>query len=203
MALDLPHTRIAYLQLREEQEAMGEGYRFLDEKRLILAAEILAQLDRYQETLAAFRTAYTQAALRFRAAIERHGLEGIELYPPAVAPKEGFELSSRSVLGVEVHTLEYRLDPIVAPPAVEPSPEAESCRSHFRDLVPLLGALAALAGNLERLRRDYLRTARRARALEDVFLPEVAEALGAIDAVLEEQEREEAVRVRRARAHVS
>lgn len=179
---------------------MGEGYRFLDEKRLILAAEILAELQRYQDTLAAFRAAYAQAARQFRAAIERHGLEGIELYPPAAAPTGRFALSSRSVLGVELQTLECELDALAAAPAVEPSPEADACRTAFHALIPQLAHLAAQAGNLERLRRDYLRTSRRARALEDVLLPEVAEALGTIDGVLEEQEREEAVRVRRARA---
>ncbi len=199
MALDLPPTRVAYLQLKEEQEAMGEGYRFLDEKRLILASEILAELARYEATLGAFRDAYAQAARELRAAVARHGLEGIQVYPAAV-PSGGFERVTRSVLGVEVQRIECRWDPSTAPPAVEPSPEAEACRSAFLALIPQVATLAAQAGNLERLRQDYLRTSRRARALEDVLLPEVAETLAAIDAVLEEQEREEAVRVRRARA---
>lgn len=196
MTLDLPPTRVANLQLKEEQEAMVEGYRFLDEKRLILAAEILAELACYRETLAAFRIAYDQAARQLRLAIERQGLEGIELYPPAAAPGGRFELSHRSVLGVEIQTLEWQLDPLVIPPAVEPSPEAEACRKAFRTLLPQIGRMAAHRGNLERLRQDYLRASRRARALEDVLLPEVAKQLAAIDAVLEEQEREEAVRVR-------
>lgn len=179
---------------------MGEGYRFLDEKRLILAAEILAELHRYQETLAAFRTAYAQAAQQLRTAIVRHGLEGIEVYPAAAAPAGRFDLSTRSLLGVALHTLDCQLDPVSVSPAVEPSPEAEGCLSLFRSLIPQLARLAAHAGNLERLRQDYLRSSRRARALEDVLMPEVAQALGAIEAVLEEQEREDAVRVRRARA---
>ena len=63
--------------------------------------------------------------------------------------------------------------------------------------MPLAARLAVLTGNLERLRVEYLRTSRRARALEDVLLPEIDERLGVIDNALEEQEREEAVRVRR------
>jgi V/A-type H+/Na+-transporting ATPase subunit D len=199
VALDLPPTRIAYLELKEEQEAMGEGYRFLDEKRLILAGAILAELAGYQEALAGFRAGYAKAAAALRAAIRRHGLEGVAVYPAAVAPSGRLDLRTRSVLGVAVQALECHLDPLAAPGAVDPSAEAEACRAAFRDLIPLLAKLAALAGNLERLRREYLRTTRRARALEDVLLPEVAEALAMIDTVLEEQEREDAVRVRRAR----
>jgi virulence factor Mce-like protein len=57
---------------------------------------------------------------------------------------------------------------------------------------------ADLVANLERLRAEYARTARRARAMEDVLLPEIDNTLSAIDTALEELEREEAVRVRRA-----
>jgi V/A-type H+-transporting ATPase subunit D len=39
-------TRSAFLELKEERSGMREGYRSLDEKRLILAAEILAELGR-------------------------------------------------------------------------------------------------------------------------------------------------------------
>jgi V/A-type H+-transporting ATPase subunit D len=57
-------------------------------------------------------------------------------------------------------------------------------------------ALAAQAGNLERLGREYRRTARRARALEDVLLPEINEAVADVSGRLEEIDREEAIRVR-------
>jgi V/A-type H+-transporting ATPase subunit D len=43
---------------------------------------------------------------------------------------------------------------------------------------------------------EYIRTARRARALEDVLLPAMDETLKAVDAALEELDREEAIRVR-------
>jgi V/A-type H+/Na+-transporting ATPase subunit D len=64
-------------------------------------------------------------------------------------------------------------------------------------LLPIAARLAVLTGNLERLRVEYLRTSRRARALEDVLLPEMDARIDVIDNALEELEREEAVRVRR------
>ena len=67
----------------------------------------------------------------------------------------------------------------------------------FLLLIPRCVRLADLAANLERLRAEYARTARRARAMEDVLLPEIDATLAAIDTALEELEREEAVRVRR------
>ena len=57
---------------------------------------------------------------------------------------------------------------------------------------------AASAGNLERLAAEYRRTERRARALENVLLPEIERALRTTEEHLEQADREEAVRIRTA-----
>ena len=41
---DRSPTRSAYLEIQEELERLGEGYRFLDEKSMLLAHEMLRQL---------------------------------------------------------------------------------------------------------------------------------------------------------------
>ena len=46
-ATDQAPTRAAVLALREERVVVGEAYDFLDEKRLLLAAELLRQLEGY------------------------------------------------------------------------------------------------------------------------------------------------------------
>lgn len=45
-------TRAALLALKDERTVVTEAYNFLDEKRLLLASELLHQLDRYQQLLA-------------------------------------------------------------------------------------------------------------------------------------------------------
>ncbi|MGE5153374.1 MAG: V-type ATP synthase subunit D [Bdellovibrio bacteriovorus] len=191
-------TQSLLLELKEERVGMREGYRFLDEKRLILASEILAELARYQAEQRAFESDYAAASAALQEAVVRHGVEELSLYPPA--PPIGGEmiLKPRSVLGVTVYDLTCQMaEPEPAPQTALLSPEAERCRDAFRALIPRAAHLAALAGNLERLREDYARTARRARAMEDVLLPELDETLKAVEGALEELEREEAVRARR------
>lgn len=51
---DTTPTHTAVLELKEERQVVREGYDFLDEKRLLLAAEILRQLRRYQELMSEF-----------------------------------------------------------------------------------------------------------------------------------------------------
>lgn len=192
-------TQSLLLELREERQGMREGYRFLDEKRLILAGEILAGLKRYAADLHAFELDYQRAALALREALARHGIEGLALYPAAAPIALDLELQPRSVLGVKVYDLTCQMAPAELPVDTPlASPEAEHCREAFRDLIPRTAHLAAQVGNLERLRLDYARTARRARALEDVLLPELDESLHGIASALEELDREEAVRARRA-----
>ena len=207
---EITPTHSAYLELKAERAGMREGYRFLDEKRLILASEILSALAAFESALARWRAAHREALSALRAAVGRHGLEELSLYPP---PPSGLgcdsERKTRSVLGVRIERLaggeagagseSGQVDPAVPPAApVNPSPEAAHCARCFAALPPLAQELAVLTGNLERLRVEYIRTARRARALEDVLLPELDDNLQAIDSALEELEREEAIRVRRA-----
>jgi V/A-type H+-transporting ATPase subunit D len=196
-------THSAFLELKEERVGMQEGYHFLDEKRLILAAEILTSLATYARELAAFHADYAAAAQALSAATARHGLEGLSLYPPAPQPDGEVRVTERSVLGVRVQETQWPMPPAAglgpeSPEAVDRSPEGDACRAVFVALIPRCAHLADLAANLERLRAEYARTARRARAMEDVLLPEIDATLSAIDTALEELEREESVRVRRA-----
>jgi V/A-type H+-transporting ATPase subunit D len=194
---DVIPTRSALLELQEEHVSMAEGYRFLDEKRLVLAAELVRALAEYQGLRARYAAALDAAREALIAAVERHGLEGLAVYPPLALPDAALEVHSRSVLGVQVMAAHLDLGaPAEAWPAPNPSPEARAARQAFLALWPLAAALAAIAGNLERLREDYQRTARRARALEDVLLPEIDETLSALTLVLEDLDREDALRVR-------
>jgi len=198
---EITPTHSAFLELREERAGMQEGYGFLDEKRLILAAEILSELARYEQAREGFRQAYTKAAAGLRTALARHGLEGLEIYPKAAVPCRELRVESRSVLGVRVQAAAWETGERETPPrTVGTSPEADECRDSFVDLVLHAAHLAVLAGNLERLRLEYSRTARRARALEDVLLPEIDESLRLVEGALEEMEREEAMRVRQVRS---
>jgi V/A-type H+-transporting ATPase subunit D len=192
---DIAPTRSAYLELLDDRRSMQEGYHFLDEKRLILAGEIVAELQGYEQAKESFDELYVAAVASLKAAVQRHGLEGLEVYPALVNPSARVESSSRSVLGVAVTEAHLVVGDGESRPAVFASPEAEHCRLMFLRVLQEATALAALESSLRRLWDEYRRTSRRARALEDVLLPEMDETLRQIDSGLEEQDREEAIRV--------
>lgn len=185
-------TRSAALALREQARAMREGHAFLDEKCLVLAGAMLRELRRYDAARGALEALRTAAAGRLAAAIERHGLQGLQCQPALDLAAASLTLERASLLGVERR--EARLDPAAAraPDAVHATPEATACRAAFAALLIQLATIAAISGNLARLEREYRRTVRRVRALEDVLIPETTGTLAAIEERLEELEREEA-----------
>jgi V/A-type H+-transporting ATPase subunit D len=191
-------TQAALLALKEERAVIDEAYEFLDEKRLLLAAELLRQLTRYESLNNELGTLTQQAAGQLKAAVQRHGLQELGVYPARLQGRQTLEKRQKNFMGVTL--IETRLDIAATPVVVKPcfaSDEADLCRSAFEQLVVKNAELSGVVGNLYRLMVEYRMTERRARALENIILPEVEQAFKEIGTHLEEMEFEDAIRVRR------
>jgi len=199
--MDITPTRSIALELRDERRAMHEGYVFLDEKCLLLAGEMLRELARYTERQRAFAILWERAVVALQAAVARHGLEGMQVYPPVDVSSAEIRSVTRSLMGVRLVVAEWVGAPTGGAPAVDHSPEAEACRGAWSRLVAEAVPLAAVVGNLERLQQEYHRAVRRARALSDVLLPELDRTLYEIETRLAEQDQEDAIWMRRDDAH--
>jgi len=210
----LSPSRSAFLELKEERQLVREGFEFLDEKRVILAQEMLKRLEAWKTARDRYDALHEEAAAALARALGRHGLDGLGIYP--VQRMEHAELALKESRFLGVNLLDGSFEawpekemgtvPISSgnrdcphlPNAVNPSPEAERCREAFSKLVPLAFELAVMRASLERLVREYVRTERRARALENVVLPEIESSLRFMDEQLEAMDQEEAIRVRNA-----
>jgi V/A-type H+/Na+-transporting ATPase subunit D len=194
---DVTPTRSSVLEQKDERKAMHEGYVFLDEKCLLLAGEMLRELAHYTALQRHFLAAWEPAVASLQAAVARHGLEGLETYSPADLSDARIARTPRTLMGVKLQDAEFLATTTAAgTPAMDRSPEAEVCRRAFRDLLGPAAELAAVAGNLERLQQEYQRAVRRARALQDVLLPELDRNIGEIETRLEELEQEDAIWMR-------
>jgi V/A-type H+/Na+-transporting ATPase subunit D len=197
----LSPTRSAFLELKEERQLVREGFEFLDEKRVILAQEMLRRLQAWREARARYDAMHETAAAALARALGRHGLDGLGIYPVLRLEEASVALREHRFLGVNLLDGAFdtgRDDRLVPPPAVNPSPEAERCREAFSALLPLAFEMAVMRASLERLVAEYIRTERRARALENVVLPEIEGSLRFMDEQLEAMDQEEAIRVRNA-----
>ncbi len=189
-------TRSAALELVDERKLMRQGYEFLDEKRMLLATEMLRQLRSYQEVLERVRAESKAASDALAAAVERHGFDDLQVYPVSTPP--GPPASARSLfLGIAILTAKgLPSSQALTQAAVDPSPEAKACGAAFEALLLSAADIGMRAGNLHRLAREYRRTERRAKALEKILLPEVEEAIKTVNEQLDTMDREETTRTR-------
>ncbi len=189
-------TRSAAHELADERKLMRQGYEFLDEKRMLLATEMLRQLREYQKVSARLMNETKAAADALAAAVERHGFDDLQVYPGSAPPAP--PAHARSLfLGIAMLTaVAAPSSNLPEPIAVDPSPEAKACRAGFERLLQIAADIGVRAGNLHRLAREYRRTERRAKALEKILLPEVEDAIKRIDEQLDTMDREETIRTR-------
>jgi V/A-type H+-transporting ATPase subunit D len=189
-------TRSAILQMREEHAVVLEAYDFLDEKRLLLAAELLRQLGDYEDLLKQYDDVRKRAEGALVATIRRHGLQGAQVYPGCYLQDAELDAAARTFMGVQLLNTRLILPSECAPDTIcQPSPEAEQCRLEFLELTRVGAVLAGVSGNLHRLLAEYRKTERRARALENVVIPEMSSKLHDMSSRLEELDQEDVVRV--------
>jgi V/A-type H+-transporting ATPase subunit D len=170
---------------------MHEGYLFLDEKCLLLAGAMLRELRRFDAARRRLRDLQSQAAAALGAAVKHHGLQGLQCYPASPQETITLKVQQRLLLNVPLLDASTRHELVATPEPAYFSPEAEDCRTEFSALTQQLVIMAAMSGNLMRLYREYRRSVRRVRALQDVLLPELDGEMNEIEIQLEELERDE------------
>jgi V/A-type H+-transporting ATPase subunit D len=189
-------TRIAQLELKDEQRLVKEGYELLDERRIRLAAEIRRQLGRLRRWQDEIHKSQLTTRTALVAALGRHGLDELSAYPTLAAEDE-LSFARTRVFGMELLEAHWQAGAThLTQVAVNPSAEARHCAGRYRELLEPVLMAAVCSLNLRRLLREYVRTERRARAIENVLLPEVEWSLRFVDEQLELLDQEEIARVR-------
>jgi V/A-type H+/Na+-transporting ATPase subunit D len=192
-------TRVALLELRDERRLVQEGYELLDEKRVLLATEILRELRAHEAARTALDRFWLEAREALAGAVEIHGFEDLTVEPPCLLDSALLRQAQRNFLGLRLAEASLDSAPCLpASPPVRSTPELRRCSGAFRQLTMELVAQAARAASLRRLVEEYRRTERRARALENVLLPEIDHSVKFIEEQLDAVDQEEAVRVRNA-----
>jgi V/A-type H+-transporting ATPase subunit D len=190
------------LELKDEQRLVQEGYALLDEKRILLAAEIQRQLGRLVALQRDCIMLENDALARTLSAVGRHGLDELAVYPPLSLAEDQLSVHCSRLLGLELLTVRLEISAQSTPcqgQPVNPTPEARACARAHQDLLSRAVELAACGVNLRRLVQDYIRTERRAKAIENVLMPDIVSTLKLIEEQLESIDQEEIARLRQRR----
>jgi len=200
---EITATRIAVMELKDERQLVHEGYELLDEKRLLLAAQIQRELAHFNALRRESAELSTDLRSRVLAAVQRHGLDELSVYPPPLTLSAERLVIRRSRLFsltlLEAHLESTTQAPDAREQPVNPTPEARACAEVQHKWLRRAVELAACSVNLRRLVRDYVRTERRARAIENVLMPDIESAIKIIEEQLEGMDQEEIARLRQRR----
>jgi V/A-type H+-transporting ATPase subunit D len=124
------------------------------------------------------------------------------VHPRASLAAEAVVYARSRLLGLQLIDARLRAADATAPPAVpeeSASQEARECIHAYRALLARAVALAACGLTLRRLLREYVRTERRTRAIENILLPEIDAAVRLLEEQLDGMDQEEFARLRQQR----
>lgn len=190
-------SRAALLELRRERELIEQGHRFLDEKRMQLARELLRRIEDYKQARKELQDAETRARQVLVNAVTAHGLSDLQAYPALTLEEVDRDMDEVWFLGLSLPevSLSLNLNGPQQVPAV-PRPAAENTGEEYARVIEMAAKCAAMLTSMLRLEAEYKRTERSVRALENVVMPEIRHQESSTEDALAELEQEEAVRVR-------
>jgi V/A-type H+-transporting ATPase subunit D len=166
----------------------------------MLAHEMLRQLAAYESTQEEIVLAEKLAIGALDAGISRHGLDTLEAYPPWDIHELEPPVISSGYLGLTLLEASWSEQPEPATPENwMNSPEVHACRLHYLRCLQLYFQQSLTSANLLRLKEEYVRSERRARALDQLIMPEMRKSLKQIEEKLDEIEQEENFSVRNAK----
>jgi V/A-type H+/Na+-transporting ATPase subunit D len=203
---ELIATRAELLSRRARITLARQGRDLLTDKRAALMREFGRLSASVLEREAALGKQAIEARRELRDAVVFDGPEVIDSSAFAASGAVDVRLSARSVAGVLVVEIEH--DSVARPRTARgysllaTTVRTDLVAASFETQLDLLLDAAAAVLSLRRLAGEIARTTRRISALEHVVVPGLELERDMITMVLEEREREDRVRLRRARAAV-
>lgn len=172
------------------------GYELLDKKRNILIREMMQLIGRagelHEKIGATFGAAYS--------ALQRANVtEGIRPDLAAEVPADdSLRIRFRSVMGVEIPIVNCETGkPHAAPYSLSSSNSAlDEAYMRFSEVKQLSALMAEVDSSVYRLAVAIKKTQKRARALQNIIIPDSERTIREISSVLEEKEREEFARMK-------
>ena len=172
------------------------GYELLDRKRNILIRELMSLVDKAGELRGSIEDTYKEAYSALQLANISMGL--VTHYANCIPVETGVEISTRSVMGVELPTLRLNT---TSPMGLYYDLESTNgtldvAYLKFNEVKTLTVELAEVETSVIRLAEAIQKTQKRANALGNVQIPQMQKTIKSIDEVLSEREREEFSRLK-------
>jgi V/A-type H+/Na+-transporting ATPase subunit D len=188
---NVPPTRSNLLRTRQDLRFAREGFEILDQKREVLAKELVSQANDAEELQDRMEKMLAEAYRVLEKAMLTMGREHVEWAALAVHKSVEVQLKFHGVMGIELPLVESNgKPPEMSYSLGDTSVSLDQASAAFREILSLIPDLSRLVTTVWRLAIELRKTQRRVNALEYIFIPEYEETIAYIESSLEERERE-------------
>lgn len=189
--IELPPTKSSLRKLKDDLAFAYEGYDLLNQKREILALEIVKKISAIREIEADFQEALNELYAGYRNAAVDMGSEAVTLQ--SCMETRGYFLKTdfTKLMGLKLPDIQINMknpQPVALP---QTSTAYDDAKEKSRRVLPILAQYATITKSVIVLSRELKKVQRRVNALEKIFIPQHEEAKKYITDRIEEMEREE------------
>ena len=196
MAQQIFPTKANLMNTKKSLELAKLGYDLMDRKRNILVREMMRLIDEAKDVQQQIGEVYAGAYDALKKASLNLG--DCSRFVGAIPVDDSVSLDYRSVMGVEVPTLEIHpreTDVRDFGFLATNSDFDEACR-RFNEVKTLTVRLAQIENSVYRLADAVKKTQKRSNALNNIMIPRLSETVKYITDVLDEKEREDFSRLK-------
>lgn len=190
--IELPPTKSSLRKIKEDLVFAYEGHDLLNQKREILALEIVRKIGAVRRIEEQFRDTLRELYAAYRDAAVDMGSQAVAL--KSCAEKKSYDLQYQvtKLMGLKLPVIALALLPFEPPDGpAETTASYDAARQSSRQALMVLAEYAAMTKEIILLARELKKVQRRVNALEKVFIPPHEEAKKYIVDRIEEMEREE------------
>lgn len=171
------------------------GYELLDRKRNILIRELMGLVGKAESLRNSIEDTYKEAYRELQLANISMGI--ITPFASCIPVENGVELSSKSVMGVELPKVTLEEKPLqVNYGFARTNSQLDKAYMAFDKVKKITVTLAEVENSIYRLSVAIKKTQRRANALQNIIIPRHEKTVKFISDSLEEKEREEFSRMK-------
>jgi V/A-type H+-transporting ATPase subunit D len=189
--LGVPPTKSSLLRVKRDYAFAQEGAELLEQKRQILALELMARLEHVRAVRREVDERLASAHQVLRTTLASVGVAQMARESLGIADTHKIGVKTQRVMGINLPKVELTVNPVG--PEFAPGQgavQADDVMKRFREALEAIARLAEIENAVVRLSRELKKTQRRVNALNKVVLPDYRETLKYIMDVLEERERD-------------
>ncbi len=190
--IELPPTKSSLRRLKEDLSFAYEGYDLLNQKREILAIEIVKKIGEIRRIEAGFQQGLNELYTAYRSAAVDMGADVMTLQSCSEVRSYFVRMDFTKLMGLKMPVIGLKLKnthPAFTLP--QTSATYDEARDQSRKTLLTLAEYATITKSIIMLSRELKKVQRRVNALEKIFIPQHEEAKKYITDRIEEMEREE------------